>query len=130
MSYRNEYQSALQCIDADNPDVRSLRFFLDTIAQWHTIFDECPDEPQHQVRPTPTVAVLGHGVPEQLVRACGTTPLHLMGGSHAFCQWSDDIMPRDSDPASRSTLGYALQLARRYAELPVDVGDVLVDRAP
>lgn len=113
MSYADEYQTALQSIATANSDLRSLRYFLNTAIQWHAIFDQDVNYTSHSGASTPLVVVLGHGIPEQLVRACGATPLHLPGGSHESCQWSDDVMPRDSDPASRSILGYALRLAAR-----------------
>ena len=75
----------------------------------------------------PLVVVLGYGIPEQLIYACGTTPCVLLGGSHASCQWSDDSVPRDSDPASRSILGYALRLAARTDIDPLFVVPVAND---
>jgi benzoyl-CoA reductase/2-hydroxyglutaryl-CoA dehydratase subunit BcrC/BadD/HgdB len=105
MPYTEECQSTLARISADNHSLSSLGFFLDSAAQWHADFD--------QDRVMPSVVVLGYGIPEQLVYACGTAPYHLLGGSHAACQWSDDVMPRDSDPVSRSILGHALRLAKR-----------------
>ena len=105
MSYTEEYRSTLTRINEDNPNVRSLRYFLNTAARWHEYFDKD--------LATPEVVVLGTGIPEQLIHGCSTTPYHLLGGSHAACQWSDDVVPRDSDPVSRSILGHALRLAER-----------------
>lgn len=76
---------------------------------------------------SPLVVILGYGIPEQLIYACNTTPCFLLGGSHASCQWSDDAVPRDSDPASRSILGYALRLAARTDIDPLFVVPVAND---
>jgi hypothetical protein len=86
---------------------------LDTAAIWHASFAWDPSVAPASANARPLVVVLGYGIPEQLIYACGTTPCTLLGGSHASCQWSDDAVPRDSDPASRSILGYALRLAAR-----------------
>ena len=121
MSYVEEYQTVLQRIDAQNPGVRSLRYFVNAAAQWHARFEKNPANGTQEGKTNPVVVVLGHGIPEQLVRACGVTPYHLLGGSHASCAWSDDAMPRDSDPASRSMLGYALRLAAQADHDPLFV---------
>ena len=70
------------------------------------------DEPSEAAgtRAEPRVVVLGHGIPEELIHACGTTPYFVLGGSHASCDWSDDLVPRDSDPISRSILGYVTRI--------------------
>lgn len=113
MSYETEYSETLQRICTANAGVSSLRYFLDTAASWHACFARDPDGMSQDDDARPLVVVLGYGIPEQLIYACNTTPCILLGGSHASCQWSDDAVPRDSDPASRSILGYALRLAAR-----------------
>ena len=127
MSYESEYSEALQRIYAANADVPSLRFFFDTAAKWHAYFAHDPDDISQNAHAYPLVVVLGHGIPEQLIYACNATPCVLLGGSHASCQWSDDAVPRDSDPASRSILGYALRLATRTDIDPLFVVPVAND---
>ena len=113
MSYTNEYQTALRHIKAQNANVRNLSYFLSAAAQWQAFFEDSTPSVSMPGTRKPLVVVLGHGVPEQLIYACNAAPLYLLGGSHATCEWSDDVMPRDSDPASRSTLGYALRVCQR-----------------
>ena len=127
MSYNSEYSEALQRIYAANTGVASLRYFLDTAACWHASFAWGPDDTPQSDHARPLVVVLGYGIPEQLIYACGSTPCVLLGGSHASCQWSDDAVPRDSDPASRSILGYALRLAERADIDPLFVVPVAND---
>lgn len=127
MSYTSEYTTALHRIDTNNPGLRSMRYFLDTAAQWHSVFENIPPDTTRSGTPVPVVIVLGHGIPEQLIHACKTTPLYLQGGSHASCRWSDEVMPRDSDAASRSMLGYALRLAERPDIRPLFVVPVSDD---
>ena len=57
----------------------------------------------------PSVVILGTGIPEELVMAAGAEPYWLIGGSLGSVAWSDDIVPRDTDPVSRSILGYIHQ---------------------
>lgn len=114
MSYTDECRAVLQRIREENPDVPSMPYFLNTVASWHARYaeDRSDCEPA-SARKRPLVVVLGHGVPEQLIHACGATPYYLLGGSHASCDWSDDLVPRDSDPVSRSILGYVTRLVQQ-----------------
>nr|WP_295081042.1 2-hydroxyacyl-CoA dehydratase family protein [Ruminococcus sp.] len=48
-------------------------------------------------------------MPEELVMAAGSWPYWLTGGILGSVAWSDDIVPRDTDPVSRSVLGYIHQ---------------------
>lgn len=127
MSYESEYSEALQRIYAANANVPSLRYFLDTAANWHAYFAQDPNDMSQNDHPHPLVVVLGYGIPEQLIYACNVTPCVLLGGSHASCRWSDDAVPRDSDPESRSILGYALRLATRTDIDPLFVVPVAND---
>lgn len=52
------------------------------------------------------MAVLGTAVPEELVRAAGAVPRFLLGGSQKAQSWSDALVPRDTDPMSRSVFGF------------------------
>ena len=113
MSYANEYQTALRHIEECNAHMQNLSYFLDAAARWHAFFEDGATTEGQAGAPKPLVVVLGHGIPEQLIYACHATPLFLLGGSHESCAWSDDVMPRDSDPASRSILGYALRISQR-----------------
>jgi len=113
MSYADEYLATLRRIQDENAGIRWLAYFTDTAARWHGRFAGDAKAPFPQVggRRSRQVFVLGHGIPEELVFACGTRPEFLLGGSHASCAWSDEVVPRDSDPVSRSCLGYARQVA-------------------
>lgn len=126
MTYADEYQTVLQRIADDNPSVRSLPYFLNTASQWHARYAQGTAESVWG-NVEPRVVVLGYGIPEQLIYACGVTPYFVLGGSHVSCKWSDDVMPRDSDPASRSILGYALRLAETNSADPLFVVPVAND---
>lgn len=104
MTYESEYRDVLDRLRRENGTVRSLECFLDTAEQWF-----------QGVRKTPEVTVLGPGVPEELIYAAGAVPRFVLGGSLKAAAWSDDLVPRDTDPVSRSLLGF-LQVQQRPEE--------------
>lgn len=78
-----------------------LKYFLDTEYAWANS--------KNRSQQKPSVVILGTGIPEELVMAAGAEPYWLIGGSLGSAAWSDDIVPRDTDPVSRSILGYIHQ---------------------
>ena len=94
----DEYIENLNKVWRENSRLRAFRFFTDLANQWYI-----------RVRSgelnTPVV-LLGTGVPDELFRAAKVSPFRVLGGSCASCAWSDSLVPRDTDPASRSILGY------------------------
>ena len=97
--YKNEYTDTLNRLWKENQKVSSFKFFLDTA---HRRFDA-------SAQAKPAVAVLGPDVPEELICAAGAQPYWLLGGSLGSVAWSDDLVPRDADPVSRSVLGFIHQ---------------------
>lgn len=95
MTYESEYRDVLDRLRRENGTVRSLDYFLNTAEQW---FDKAS-------RAAP-VTVLGPGVPEELIYAAGAVPHFVLGGSLKATAWADDLVPRDTDPVSRSVLGF------------------------
>ena len=59
-------------------------------------------------RSKPDVIVIGEDIPRELVRACSEEPWFILGGSLETTHWSDSLVPRDSDPVSRSALGWLI----------------------
>lgn len=54
------------------------------------------------------IVIIGSNIPEELVFAAGKKPYWILGGSRICSMWADDVVPRDTDPVSRSALGYIL----------------------
>ena len=100
-AYKSEYYDTLNHIWKDNSRLTEIRYFLDTAYNWS-------DEEQKQAQ-KPEVVILGTGIPEELVMAAGAKPYWIIGGSLSSIAWSDDMVPRDTDPVSRSILGYIHQ---------------------
>ena len=97
ISYENEYTETLNRIFSRQRELPEIGYFLDTEYVWA------------KNRCRPQAVILGTAIPEELVYACGAVPYHLIGGSLASTLWSDELVPRDTDPVSRSILGYIHQ---------------------
>lgn len=97
ISNENEYMESLNRIWSQRKHLPQIKYFLDTEYVWA------------KNRSAPQVVILGSGIPEELVYACGAKPYWLTGGSLASTNWSDELVPRDTDPVSRSVLGYIHQ---------------------
>ena len=95
--YKEEILSALNRLWKENGCVKGFRYFADTAYRYSVLGSS--DEVQ------PEVLVLGPGIPEALLRAFHIHYRYLLGGSHTMTAWSDDLVPRDTDPVSRSILG-------------------------
>ena len=98
VTYKNEYIDTLRRLAQENRKMKSLRYFLDLADRW--------SRPEERAQRKPSVVVLGPDIPEELVIAAGAQPYWLLGGSLGSVAWSDDLVPRDADPVSRSILGY------------------------
>ena len=103
-SFEKEYNSSLNKLYSENSGLRGLKWFLDTAYRWAYR----PDE--HKV------VVLGTAVPEELVLAAGAEPHWLIGGSLGSVEWSEELVPRDTDPVSRSILGYINRPEIKYSD--------------
>ena len=95
--YKEEILSALNRLWKENGCVKGFRYFADTAYRYSVL--GLSDEVQ------PEVLILGPGIPEALLRAFHIHYRYLLGGSHTMTAWSDDLVPRDTDPVSRSILG-------------------------
>lgn len=96
--FDKEYSDTLNRLYNDNLHFNHFKWFLDTAYDWA----------YSQKRPD--VVLLGTEIPEELVIASGATPYWLIGGSAGSTVWSDELVPRDTDPVSRSILGYIHRL--------------------
>lgn len=97
--YEWEYTDSFERISSQRRHLPELRYFIDTHSYWAG----------GKARHKPQAVILGTGIPEELVIAAGAVPYWLTGGSLASTAWSDELVPRDTDPVSRSILGYIQQ---------------------
>lgn len=101
VTYQSEYIDTLNRLFDENEHLAELKYFFDTAYFWSNEKARRSHKPE--------VVILGTGIPEELVIAAGARPYWLTGGSFGSLAWSDDIVPRDTDPVSRSILGYIHQ---------------------
>ena len=100
--YSGEYSDTLNSImEQKEKYLPEMKFFLDAEYTWANS--------KNRTMQKTSVVILGTGIPEELVMAAGVEPYWLIGGSLGSVAWSDDIVPRDTDPVSRSILGYIHQ---------------------
>ena len=98
ITYESEIQDTLDRLEKENSHILSFSWFLDRTRFW---FDR-----ENRKTLKPRIAVPGPGIPEELILAAGAQPYYIMGGSLRSGDWSDDLVPRDTDPVSRSILGF------------------------
>ena len=97
-SFREEEMyTALNRVREENAHLPTFCYFTDLVYEWY--------EGRMRFMSDPQVIVMGTGIPDELLRAAGILPCYILGGSHESCIWSDDSMPRDADPVSRSMQG-------------------------
>lgn len=95
--YKKEILSTLDQLWKDNGQIKGFRYFAD-IAYKFFILDPSADL-------NPDIIVLGTGIPEVLLRAFSIRYRYMLGGIHTMTAFSDNLVPRDTDPVSRSILG-------------------------
>lgn len=98
-TYKKEIMDALQQILKVMPAYEELIFFVKGVKD-HYLSDFEKDNLN--------IVVLGSNIPEELVYAAGNVPYWILGGSRVSSMWADDMVPRDTDPVSRSSLGYLM----------------------
>ena len=95
--YRKEIIDTLQKLAKGMPAYKEIVFFVKCVRDYYLADFE---------KGGPDIAVIGSGIPEELVLASGKRPYWILGGSRVSSMWADDAVPRDTDPVSRLSLGY------------------------
>ena len=95
-SFDKEYCESLNRLYNDNIKLSEIRWFFNRAYDWAYETESMSHD----------VVLLGTSIPEELVIASGAEPYWIIGGSLGSCAWSDDLVPRDTDPVSRSVTGY------------------------
>ncbi|MDE7184974.1 MAG: 2-hydroxyacyl-CoA dehydratase family protein [Lachnospiraceae bacterium] len=96
-AYKKELKDVLQRLVETMPAYKELRFFIKCVIN-HYLTD--------LKKNNSGIVVVGSNIPEELVLVSGKMPYWILGGSRVSSMWADDIVPRDTDPVSRSGLGY------------------------
>lgn len=96
-SYKKEIMDTLHKLVKGMPAYKEFVFFVKCVREHYL--------PDFETG-SPDIVVLGSGIPEELVLAAGKKLYWILGGSRVSSMWADDVVPRDADPVSRSSLGY------------------------
>ena len=98
-SYKREVIDTLQKLVRELPAYKELVYFVKCVGDHYlTAFE----------KGSPDIVVVGSNIPEELVLVSGKMPYWNLGGTRVSSMWADDTVPRDTDPVSRSGLGYIL----------------------
>lgn len=96
--YEKELRDSLEKIAQYMPHREESRYFVQQAYQFFSL--------QGMSGKNPGVILSGTSFPEEILYAFGLVPFWVLGGSFASSVWVDDMVPRDTDPVSRSVLGY------------------------
>lgn len=99
-SFKNEAMETIGRIETENSNLFELKWFMETAL---LRFDE-----SYLKKTRPQVSILGNDIPAELLYAVCDHPFYILGGSLGTAHWADELTPRDTDPFSRSTLGWLI----------------------
>ena len=99
-AFLNEALETLNRIYQESKHLPQLRWFLETALQR---FNKA-----YLNSRSPRVIVLGDDIPSEILYAVCDDPFYVLGGSLGTAHWADELTPRDTDPFSRSSLGWLL----------------------
>lgn len=99
-AFKNEAIETINRIETENSNLFELKWFLDTASlRFKSAF-------LNTVRQQ--LIVLGNDIPAEIIYAVCDQPFYVLGGSLGTAHWADELTPRDTDPFSRSSLGWLI----------------------
>lgn len=99
-AFFKEAQETAGRIATENGRLKELEWFLDTAL---VRFND-----KYLRNRNPQVIVLGDDIPAEWLYAVCDRPFYVLGGSLGTAHWADELTPRDTDPFSRSCLGWLM----------------------
>ena len=99
-AFLNEALEAINRIYKENKHLTQLRWFLEVALQRFNKDDLNSRKPR--------LIVLGDDIPAEILYAVCGDPFYVLGGSLGTAHWADELTPRDTDPFSRSSLGWLI----------------------
>ena len=99
-SFFNEAIETINRIQKENPMLHELNWFFETAAARF-------NRDYLQTR-NPDVIVLGDDIPAEILYSVCDRPFYVLGGSLETAHWADELTPRDTDPFSRSSIGWLI----------------------
>lgn len=99
-AFLNEALETLNRIYKENKHLTQLRWFLEIALQRFN--KDYLNSRKAQV------IVVGDDIPAEVLYAVCDDPFYVLGGSLGTAHWADELTPRDTDPFSRSSLGWLI----------------------
>jgi benzoyl-CoA reductase/2-hydroxyglutaryl-CoA dehydratase subunit BcrC/BadD/HgdB len=96
--HQNDLINTIGKLEACHSGIQNLNYFFE-LARHFSVETE-------PTLATPQIAVVGVGIPEELIYGAGAVPLWILGGSFGAALYADQFVPRDTDSVSKATLGY------------------------
>jgi benzoyl-CoA reductase/2-hydroxyglutaryl-CoA dehydratase subunit BcrC/BadD/HgdB len=98
--HKNDLINAINQLQAVQPAGLNLRYFFNLALKFSFEHGQRTDTPQ--------IAIVGLGIPEELIYWAGAEPLWILGGSFGAALCADQLVPRDTDSVSKAAFGYLL----------------------
>ena len=99
-SFFNEALETINRIKKENQTLRELNWFSELAA---ARFNR-----EYLQSRNPDVIVLGDDIPAEIIYSVCDRPFYVLGGSLETAHWADELTPRDTDPFSRSSIGWLI----------------------
>lgn len=96
--HKNDLINTINKLDACHSSLLNLRYFFNMALKFSFESDSETTAPK--------IAIVGLGIPEELIYGAGAEPLWILGGSFGAALYADQFVPRDTDSVSKATLGY------------------------
>ena len=99
-AFLKEALDTINRIYKNNKHLKELSWFYNTaLERFNT---------DHLNARLPKVIVIGDDIPAEILYAVCDDPFYVLGGSLETAHWADELTPRDTDPFSRSSLGWLI----------------------
>jgi len=94
----SEVEKALKTAMTYLPPFSEIKYFLQCIIK--SFLASAWENPNRRI------VIMGSGLPEEIIYACREKPHWVLGGSLQMAALADYAVPRDTDPVSKSSLGF------------------------
>lgn len=99
--YTKEWLETIERIRQENSNLKSLEYFLH--------LGEMQGDEDFLKDLAPKVILFGLNYPKEILNAVVDQPFYLCGGSFVASEWSESMVPRDTDSGVKSILGVLLK---------------------
>jgi benzoyl-CoA reductase/2-hydroxyglutaryl-CoA dehydratase subunit BcrC/BadD/HgdB len=106
--HKNDLINTIIKLDGGHPGLLQLSYFFNMALKFS--FENKP------AAAPPQIAIVGLGIPEELIYGVGAQPLWILGGSFGSALYADRFVPRDTDSVSKAALGYLLSEVFTFAQ--------------